>query len=310
MDERQFIGCPANTTYPYLVPPQPARNSACMRCRAGCPATAGSARTGKAAPATSSTPLHVVQTDGYQFDMWVYKKQFGAGTVTLKAAPNTNAPFYSVVVKATPSGALPPVPTGVAATDNEDRQSTITWVASTGADDYTVQKSSSPSGPFTDIPGAQHITATSYVATGLTNGITYYFAVKANNDFGSSAASASDAGTPNCSAPASPSGLIANAGPGQVTLSWTAVSGATGYNIKRSTTQGASNPPTVASPVTNLYTNRPLTAQTTYYFRVSATNACGESNDSAETEATPTAVTTTDALLVVKDATPSPLACS
>ena len=302
MDERQFIGCPANTVYPYLVPPQPARNSACIAVPSWLSSDGWVRQDGQgSAGDLEHAAMHVVQTDGYQFDMWVYKKQFGAGTVTLKAAPNGNVPFYSVVVKATPSGSLPPVPTGVAATDNEDRQSTITWMASTGAEDYTVQKSGSPSGPFTDIPGAQHITATSYVATGLTNGITYYFAVKANNDFGSSAASASDAGTPNCSAPASPSGLVANAGQGQVTLSWTAISGATGYNIKRSTTQGASDPPTVASPVTNLYTDRPLTAQTTYYFRVSATNACGESNDSAETEATPTAVTTTDALLVVKD---------
>lgn len=90
--------------------------------------------------------------------------------------------------------------------------------------------------------------------------------------------------------PAAPTGLSATAGDAQVALSWTASSGATSYNVKRSTTGGGPYT-TVASGVTATnYTNTGLTNGTTYYYVVSAVNSAGESANSSQVSATPAAL--------------------
>src|SRR5207249_6809204 len=90
---------------------------------------------------------------------------------------------------------------------------------------------------------------------------------------------------PSCA----PSNLPATAGRAQMTLAWTAVIGATGYNVKRSTTSGG--PYTTVGPnVTPAsFTDSGLTNGTTYYYVVSALNAGGESANSAQASATPAA---------------------
>jgi cellulose 1,4-beta-cellobiosidase len=77
-----------------------------------------------------------------------------------------------------------------------------------------------------------------------------------------------------------------------VALSWTASSGATSYNVKRSTTSGGSYT-TVASGVTSTsYSNTGLANGTTYYYVVSAVNSSGESANSSQVSAKPTAPAT------------------
>jgi endo-1,4-beta-xylanase len=87
--------------------------------------------------------------------------------------------------------------------------------------------------------------------------------------------------------PPAPTGLTATAGNGQVTLSWNAASGATGYIVKRSTTSGG--PYTViANNLTGTsFTNTALSNGTTYFYVASAINASGESTNSAQVSATP-----------------------
>jgi hypothetical protein len=74
---------------------------------------------------------------------------------------------------------------------------------------------------------------------------------------------------------------------GQVALSWTASSGATGYYVKRSTTSGAEAQ--IASAASTTYTDTTAANGTLYYYMVSAYNSYGTSANSNEASATPSA---------------------
>jgi hypothetical protein len=81
---------------------------------------------------------------------------------------------------------------------------------------------------------------------------------------------------------------MATAGNAQVALAWTPSTGATLYYVKRSGTTGG--PYTqVATPSATTFTDAGLTNGTKYYYVVSAYNAAGQSANSAEVNATPTA---------------------
>ena len=99
--------------------------------------------------------------------------------------------------------------------------------------------------------------------------------------------------------PATPTNLVATAGNAQVVLGWSASSGATGYNLKRSTTNGGPYA-VIASNVSGLaYTNSGLANGTRYYFVVSATNSAGESANSTLISALPVSPMPTDLTSVV-----------
>ena len=90
-------------------------------------------------------------------------------------------------------------------------------------------------------------------------------------------------------APYAASGLTATGGVGQVTLSWTAGSGATGYNLYRARQSGLEN--SNAAPVVTGITGTScadtgLNSGATYYYEVVATNSSGASGFSAEARAT------------------------
>jgi len=91
--------------------------------------------------------------------------------------------------------------------------------------------------------------------------------------------------------PAVPVGLIATAGHAQVSMSWTASNGATLYYVKRSTTSGG--PYTqISAPSATSDTDTGLTNGIRYFYVVSAYNSAGQSANSSEVNATPTAPAT------------------
>jgi len=94
-----------------------------------------------------------------------------------------------------------------------------------------------------------------------------------------------------CTLPTAPIDMGASAGDGQVTLTWPAGVGATGYLIKRALVTGG--PYTViGTSASSPYVDLTAVNGTTYYYVVSSTNACGESSgNSIESHGTPVAAT-------------------
>lgn len=88
------------------------------------------------------------------------------------------------------------------------------------------------------------------------------------------------------SVPGQVTGLTAVSGVGQVSLTWTAVSGATSYNVERATGSGGTFA-TLSSPTGTAYTDTSGLAGTTYYYEVAAVNAAGAGAPSQTAAATP-----------------------
>src|SRR5262249_6957028 len=121
------------------------------------------------------------------------------------------------------------------------------------------------------------------------NGTTYYYKVTAKNAVGEGTLSNEASATPNnvVSPPASPTGLKATATTTSITLSWTAPAGpVTSYNVYRGTTAGGEgNVPYATLVASSPWTDPSTSANTTYYYRVSAVNAGGIGAPSNEASA-------------------------
>jgi fibronectin type 3 domain-containing protein/regulation of enolase protein 1 (concanavalin A-like superfamily) len=236
----------------------------------------------------------------------------GASTVIASGVTGTSytdigltngANYYYVVTPANASGdgansaeattaTIPAAPTGLTATGDVG-QIALTWTASTGATGYNVLRATSANGTYTTV--ATGLTGTSYTDTGLSGGTTYYYVVTATNGSGSSASSTQ---ANAITAPAAPGTVTASGGSTQIALSWTASTGATGYNVLRATNANGSYT-TVATGLTGTsYTDTGLSSGTTYYYAVTATNGSGSSANSTQvnaitTPAAPGSVTAT-----------------
>ncbi len=131
---------------------------------------------------------------------------------------------------------------------------------------------------------------TSYTATSLTNGQTYYFTVAAVNAAGAGANATEVSATPH-TVPGAPGAIIPTPGNTQVTLSWSAPgnnggSAITGYNVYGGTTSGSGSLIEAIGNVTT-YTATGLANGQTYYFTVAAVNAAGAGANATEVSATP-----------------------
>ena len=104
-----------------------------------------------------------------------------------------------VAISESPSTAPPSAPTGLTATPSLGRV-TLGWSTSVGAIDYNVYRSTTSGGPYTLI--ASGLTSPDYADTGLNNGTTYYYVVKARSTYGGfSPYSTEVSATPTASAP-------------------------------------------------------------------------------------------------------------
>ena len=162
-------------------------------------------------------------------------------------------------------------PSGLSATAT-DTSLTLSWTAFGGADSYEVKLGAD--GTTTAVSSG-----TSHTFTGLAAGTSYTLYVRAKESYGHGV---SDWGSISAATlTAGPSGLSATATSASLTLSWTAVTGATGYEVK----QGASGAATTVSSGTS-HTFTGLTANTSYSLYVRAKNSGGVSGWSSISAAT------------------------
>jgi hypothetical protein len=194
----------------------------------------------------------------------------------------------------------PAIPTALQATAG-NLQVTLSWTASTGATSYNVKRSTTSGGPYTTISS---LPTTTFTDTGLTNGTPYFYVVTAVNSAGESGPSKQATATPTAplNAPQVPTGLHATPGNAQVSLSWTASTGAASYNVKRSTTYT-----TLSSATTTVFTDTGLTNATPYFYVISALNSAGESANSSEVTATPLSMAPPDVSITIDPTKTKPI---
>lgn len=178
-------------------------------------------------------------------------------------------------------------PAAIAATAVSASAFTANWSTATSATKYRldVSTSSTFASYVTGYQNRDVSTATTLAVTGLSANTTYYYRVRAENNWGASANSGTVTVTTLPNAPTAPTASSATSVGGTAfTANWGSASGATGYRLDVSTSssfasyvagyQNLDVGNAFSSPVTGLVAN------TTYYYRVRATNAGGASGNS------------------------------
>jgi fibronectin type 3 domain-containing protein len=251
--------------------------------------------TGLTATAASTTRINLSWGDvdgeaGFRVERlvgttWTQLAVVDAGTTTYAATDLTAGTSYSFRVTAThasgngtPTAAvstatLPAVPTSVTATATATAV-TLTWVKVTGATGYKIERSADDGETWTQVGQA---TATSYTSSSLTPNTAYKFRVRAFNAGGNGEFAEAVSRT---TLPTAPSGLVASVtGTVMMGLSWSAVTGATGYRLERLIGTSWTQVGDVRSGTTATVAD--LTAGTAYSFRVKAVGPGGDSLPSA-----------------------------
>ena len=191
------------------------------------------------------------------------------------------------------STSAPAAPASVSIGGVAHQSVTVNWSAAANASFYTVYRSTlfNNGGGASNVLGtivlANNVTGTTYMDGSPTDGSIYSYFVTASGPGGTSAASVQAAAVPLPPPPASAPGSLAGIfGGANVVLSWTAVPGAVGYVITRSTSP--SGPFNLLMSVTETtYTDAGVNPALTYYYQVIAMNAAGVSTNASVTVVPP-----------------------
>jgi RHS repeat-associated protein len=273
------------------------------------------APSGLSAAAVSGTQINIAWTDNSnnETEFRIERKTGSAGTyaqittvgANVTAYSNTglaNGTTYFYRVRASNSvgnsaysnqanattQSLPSAPTGLSATAVSGTQVNLSWTdTSDNETQFQIQRKIGEEGTFAnlDTVGAN---VTAYSDTGLVNGTTYIYRVRAQNSVGNSGFSNQSSAT-TLSPPAAPTGLTASAVSNtEITLNWTdASTNETGFRIERKTGAGGTygEIALVGANATS-YNNTGLASGVEYYYRIRATNNVGDSGYSNEASAT------------------------
>jgi uncharacterized protein (DUF1800 family)/fibronectin type 3 domain-containing protein len=156
----------------------------------------------------------------------------------------------------------------------------LTWDPVPGATSYRVFRSTT--GEF-DRTVLATVTTNTFTNTGLVNQTQYWYRVVGRNTGGDGPFSLVAAAP--IAPPAPPAFVSATATDGSISVKWSPSSGATSYNLYRGTAPGAQGTVPYAAGLTRSDLVDAVANGPTYYYRVTALNAGGESARSAETSA-------------------------
>jgi hypothetical protein len=167
-------------------------------------------------------------------------------------------------------------------------QAVISWTPPSGSITHYDLFRSTASGQEVEIRSIG--SSSPYTDTGLTNGVTYYYQIAAENTEGVSPLS-TEVPTTSVNTPTAPPAIQATAGRQSVYLNWTTPlsdggSSITGYQINRSSSPGTETPYQTIG-VSNSFNDTGLVSPTTYYYTVAAINANGNGANSSEVSAQP-----------------------
>jgi uncharacterized delta-60 repeat protein len=183
---------------------------------------------------------------------------------------------------------------------------TVTWTDVTGETSYTLERKQGVAGTYAEVAGATSLAKNvlTYTDSGLATETEYCYRVKAATSYGVASVYSSNELCKTTPLAAPTLTLQPVASSTQIDLTWTAVTGATGYEIERCTTSDNQQPithplgtcATFASPGAGetSYSNTGLTAGYTYSYKVrakyNAADVTGPSNEIwvTTTPATPT----------------------
>ncbi|PRY44060.1 putative secreted protein (Por secretion system target) [Spirosoma oryzae] len=141
---------------------------------------------------------------------------------------------------------------------------------------FQVERAPASSGTFTKIADVA-ANATTYSDNGLSGGTTYCYRVRAINGVGASGYTDAQCTTTPAAPAGVPQNLVATAASTtQINLSWSGVSGASGYQLERSPngTDGWTKIADLAGTATT-YSDPNLTPNVRYFYRIRALNAAG-----------------------------------
>jgi len=178
----------------------------------------------------------------------------------------------------------PAAPANVNAEAKSSSSILVTWDEVATALTYKIYRSGESAGTYLPVGNTSGKSSTSWTDEGLELATTYYYKVVAESECEESAKSNYGfAATANCeNKPAAPTNVIAEAlSPTEVKISWNAVDGAKTYNIYTKQGDLTDGYYLVWEKLTKTtVTISGRHPSTTYYFRISAENDCGESEKS------------------------------
>ncbi|WP_180247630.1 SpoIID/LytB domain-containing protein [Bacillus sp. AFS031507] len=148
----------------------------------------------------------------------------------------------------------------------------LSWSAVSGSSGYEIYRSTSSTGTYTKIAST---TSTSYSSTSLNTGTAYYYKVRAYKTVTPSAYSGYSSVVSAKPVLATPSSAkAASSAYNSIKTSWTAVSGASGYEVYRATSSTGSYY-YAGSTTSTSFNNSGLVTNTPYYYKIRAYRMVG-----------------------------------